>query len=158
MAKKPNKKPKKNHKTKPIKEEIAIEKIPSPEGSVHFDEFLINCKRPKLLPIPPIPIEEPKQGKGKGKKKGKGKGKKQGKGKGKGKPKKAGKKKLSKKKKNAKVAKEKVVVQPDIIPPIIIEPAVFPLIKALLLPTEDGDLVENAIFSVMYTNNILICS
>jgi hypothetical protein len=136
MAKKG--KPKQKSKNKPKVKETTVATIPSPEGSVHFNEFLINCKQPKLLVIPK---PKPKPTKNTGKNKGK-------------KNKKPNKSKKSSKKSNknkAKLAKKKVVVQPDVIPPTVTEPPLFPLIKALLLPTEDGsDLAENALYSVTY--------
>lgn len=142
-AKKSKKGKSKKKSKKPKVEKTTVEKIPSPEGSVHFNEFLTNCRQPKLPPIPSKPAKNKKKDK-KGKKGKKGKKAKKDKSK---KNKKQGK---SKKKKGAILAKKKVVVKPDVIPPIKTEPPSFPLIKALLLPTNDGDLVENALFSVTY--------
>lgn len=149
MAKKNNKlKKKSNKKTKKptniTKTIDTVIPISTPVGSVHFDEFLKICKEPKLIQNTVEPAKKANDSK-------KDKSKKSKKAK---KPKKPKKSKKSKKNEKIGISKIKVVVKPDDVPPSP-QPTLFPLIKTLLLPSNDDALDENALFSVYYTKHII---
>lgn len=137
-----SKKKSKNRKTKKQKKVIkaidTVIPISTPAGSVHFDEFLKICREPKLIQNT---IETAKKTKKstKGEKSKKSKKSK--------KTKKITKTKKTKKSKIIGISKVKVVVKPNDIPPPP-QPTLFPLIKALLLPSDDDTLDENTLFSV----------
>lgn len=163
MAKKNNKSKKKsgkksgkksNKKTKKLtnitKTIDTVIPISTPVGSVHFDEFLKICKEPKLIQNIVEPVKKANDSKKKKSKKSK-KAKKAKKPK---KPKKPKKSKKSKKKAKIGISKIKVVVKPDDVPPSP-QPTLFPLIKTLLLPSNDDAIDENALFSVCYRKHII---
>ncbi|CAI6375415.1 unnamed protein product [Macrosiphum euphorbiae] len=132
-------KTKKTKKPKKIIKTIdTVIPVSTPVGSVHFDEFLKICREPKLIQNTAETAKKTKNKSTKGKK-----GKKSKKAK---KINKTKKSKKSKKSKKIKISKVKVVVKPDDIlsPP---QPTLFPLIKALLLPSDDDTLDENTLFS-----------
>ncbi|KAE9525960.1 hypothetical protein AGLY_014009 [Aphis glycines] len=141
MAKKNNKSKKKSNKktkkpTNIIKTIDTVIPISTPVGSVHFDEFLKICKEPKLIQNivePAKKTNDSKKSKSKKSKKAK-------------KPKKPKKSKKSKKKEKIGISKIKVVIKPDDVPPSP-QPTLFPLIKTLLLPSNDDAIDENALFS-----------
>jgi len=156
MAKKNNKSKKKsgkksNKKTKKptniIKTIDTVIPISTPVGSVHFDEFLKICKEPKLIQNIVEPAKKANDSK-------KSKSKKSKKAKKPKKPKKPKKSKKSKKKEKIGISKIKVVVKPDDVPPSP-QPTLFPLIKTLLLPSNDDAIDENALFSVCFTKHII---
>lgn len=135
-------------KTKPqtivVKTNDTVIPVSTPVGSVNFDEFLKTCREPKL-PINVIkqPVEEKKvTKKNKKTKKNRKKNVKT--------PKKKNKKKSVKKRKTPEKnddVKPDVVTQNETDP--MYPPPLFPLIKALLQPTEDDDpFQENDLFSV----------
>jgi len=144
--KKTNKKKTKGRK-KVVKAPDTVVPVSTPDGSVHFDEFLKQCKEPKLL----VPTEPVVKGKKKTKKlktkrgvKNKKKAKKTKKTKKATKTKKQ--KKGGKKSKKTKAVKLKEDTQNETGS---VHPTLFPLIKALLQSTEGGDPhQENDIFSV----------
>lgn len=123
----------------------SVKPVSTPVGSVHFEEFLKKCKSSKLNLTPNVKSKKEKK---KGIKKIK-KLKKGGKTKKKSKVKKRGKvktKKGGKKQKNKKLkTKKNVKLTPQLKET---HPPLFPLIKALLLPTDDDPLEENLLFSV----------
>jgi len=144
----------KNKKTKKLKKVIktndVVIPISTPVGSVHFDEFLKICREPKLFQNTAELAETTKKPK-KSKKSKKSKKTKTTK-----KKAKVTKNKRTGKKKNKKtISKVKVVVQPDDVPLLKVteapQPTLFPLIKSLLLPSDDDVLDENTLFSVSYT-------
>ena len=99
--------------------------ISTPVGSVHFDEFLKICKEPKLIKNITETAKKIKE-------------------------KKNNKTKETEKSKKVGISKKKVDIKPDDIPPSP-QPTLFPLIKALLLPSDNDALDENILFSVSYT-------
>lgn len=135
----------KNNKQIIVKTNNTVIPVSTPVGSVHFDEFLKICKEPKLLEIPIVKnVDEKKTNKSKKPKKG-SKTKKRDK------PKKSEKSK-KRDKKNSKTSKIQTDVKPTVTQPLNeIYPPLFPLIKALLLPTDDDPLKDNTLFSVSYT-------
>lgn len=128
--------------------------VSTPVGSVHFDEFLKICKEPKLLEIPIVKIVNNKKEKGKNKNKKSKTPKNRGKTKKGGKSKKGGKTKKGSKI-NSMKSKTLNVEKPTVTRPLNeIHPPLFPLIKALLLPTDDDPLKDNTLFSVSYKKTL----
>ncbi|XP_015378149.1 PREDICTED: uncharacterized protein LOC107172375, partial [Diuraphis noxia] len=124
----------KNNKTKKsnkvIKTIDTVIPVSTPVGSVHFDEFLKICKEPKLILNTIETASKTKiinQTISKKIKKDK-------------------KNKKTEKSKKIRISKEKEVVKPDNIL-LTPQPTLFPLIKALLLPSEDDAFDENTLFS-----------
>lgn len=135
-----SKKKSKNNKTKKsnkvIKTIDTVIPVSTPVGSVHFDEFLKICREPKLIQNTIETVTKTKiknQTKSKKTKKDK----------------KNKKNKKSKKSKKIGISKVKEVVKPDDIPPTP-QPTLFPLIKTLLISSEDDALDENTLFSVCH--------
>lgn len=141
--------------------------ISLPVGSVHFDEFLKACHQPMPPPKPIAPVGKKAKKKGKGKKGAKGKKKAKGKKGAVGKKATVGKKGAKEKKKgakgkkgkkgakNKKGSKSKKVGKTTIVPQKTdSNPTLFPLIKALLLPTDDDPFEETALFSVSRVKSV----
>lgn len=132
-----------------VKTVDTINPVSTPIGSVHFDEFLKICREPKLSLKPVEPVKKKKKKSDKNKKNKGGKNKKKikaGKNKKRGKIKRVGKKNKS--------SIKKIVENPNDIP-LVNEseyPPLFPLIKALLLPTNDDTVGEHTLFSVSGLN------
>jgi len=139
MAKLIRKKKTVKKKTKKRKVVIkTVKPVSTPVGSVHFDEFLKACKEPSL------PLNDTKPVKKKKKKK----------------TKRNVKTKMLKKtirtKKKKKGSKKKMLKKKKIVKPKGVGqnetgstyPTLFPLIKALLQPTEGDPFQENDVFSV----------
>lgn len=135
----------------------SIVPVSIPVGSVHFDKFLKKCKSPKLNLIPIVEIKTKKKGNKKtGKEKKSKKTKKRSKTKNLHKIKKRRKlnKRVKTKKRNIK--NNKNLKTKNVFKPIKTLQSnekyslLFPLIKALLLPTDDDPLKENTLFSVRF--------
>jgi len=141
-----SKKKSKNNKTKKsnkvIKTIDTVIPVSTPVGSVHFDEFLKVCREPKLIQNTIETVTKTKI-------KNQTKSKKAKKNKKTEKSKKNKKTEKSKKSKKIGISKVKEVVKPDDIP-LTHQPTLFPLIKTLLIPSEDDAIDENALFSVSY--------
>lgn len=160
----------KNKKKAVVKTDMTVVPVSTPDGSVHFDEFLKVCMEPKLPPTPVEPVEKVKKKKPKkGKKRKKGlKGKKGLMGK-KGRVTSKTKKKIKAKKsmktkrrgKKGKLSRKKVVVKPDdVTPPPLAEtdsyPKMFPLTMALFRrPTDDDVFADNILFPVRHRVGII---
>lgn len=157
------KKVSKNKKKVVIKTNTTVVPVTTPDGSVHFDEFLKVCLEPKLPPTPVEPVKKSKKKKSKkGKKRKKGlngktslKGK-RGKIRSKTEKKSMAKKAIKRKRrgKKGKLSHKKVVVKPDdVTPPPVNEadsyPKLFPLTMALFQPPTDSDVfADNTLFPV----------
>lgn len=126
---------------------VVVKDTEVPVGSVHFDEFLKICREPSK-PVEPVVLkpESNKKNKNKNKKKNGTKG--------------AKKKKTDKKMAKSKKGKKLLVVVKPIEAPQTKEkdeayPPLFPLIKALLLPTEGDALDNDVLFSVSTIRRVL---
>lgn len=166
--KKTDKKKVGKHKEKVvIKPDMTVMPVTTPDGSVHFDEFLKAYKKLQIPPYqvePVMKIEDSKTNnlkKGKKSKKDKkskkgeknqdNKDQKMSKTKKKNKAEKT--EKTTRRGKKGKLSNKKEVVKPDITPPPLNEtnsyPKLFPLTMALLLPpTEDDVFTANTLFPV----------
>jgi len=155
-----NIKSKNNNVKKPnkvIKTIDTVVPISTPVGSVHFDEFLKICRDPKLIKNTietatktknELQMNNKETEKAKKNKKTE-RSKKTKKNKKTERSKKTKKNKKTEKSKTIGISKVKEVVKPDDIP-LTPQPTLFPLIKALLLPSEDDAIDENPLFSVSY--------
>lgn len=143
-----NKKKKSTKKTK----KVVVQDIEVPVGSVHFNEFLKICREPSM-PVEPVVLKpKPNQ-------KNKKKPKNMKNNNTKGALKKKTDKKVAKSKKGKKGKKLPVVVKPTEVPQTKekdeVYPPLFPLIKALLLPTEGDALDNDVLFSVSIIRRVL---